>query len=279
MAMARHQFQALIDAGELTISPFDSACMGDNFYIVHNDGTIRVRKKIYTDISGTVMDSRKPFEEETIIIPKNGYVLEPNVTYYMTTLESIQCNKFTVSLSPERNLAGMGLTVIMDRNVTHIGSGKPVTVSVTAVDPIIIYSKQEIAELYPEENESGFGYVPIGGIIAYCGSAAALPTGFCLCDGSHGSPNLIDRFIRGTGWGGIGVTGGKDFWRMTVPQLARHRHGVVAQNVVSPGSGGDSGTVVGSISQVMMHTEYEGQSEEIDNRPYYYQLAYVMRYM
>jgi len=225
------------------------------------------------------MDTKKPAETEEIVIPKNGYVLEPDVTYYMTILESVSCRKFSINLAPERNLAGMGLTVIMDRNIVYSGGGTPITVSITTVDPILIYSKQEIAELYIVENESGFGYVPIGGIIAYCGTKENLPTGWTLCDGSHGSPNLVDRFVRGTDWGRIGIVGGKDFYRLTVPQLAKHRHEVFARNAISPGAGGSSGTVVGGITQVSMYTEYEGNSELIDNRPCYYQLAYVMRYM
>ncbi|RWZ87322.1 MAG: tail fiber protein [Hydrotalea sp. AMD] len=39
--------------------------------------------------------------------------------------------------------------------------------------------------------------VPIGGIIMWSGST--VPTGWHICDGTNGTPNLIDRFIVGSG--------------------------------------------------------------------------------
>lgn len=51
--------------------------------------------------------------------------------------------------------------------------------------------------------------VPLGGIIMWSGSLAAIPAGFALCDGQGGRPDLRGRFIIG-GHGGLGVgsTGG-----------------------------------------------------------------------
>ncbi len=42
------------------------------------------------------------------------------------------------------------------------------------------------------------GNVPIGSIIMYNGLLAALPDDWHLCDGLAGTPDLTDRFIRGT---------------------------------------------------------------------------------
>ncbi len=41
--------------------------------------------------------------------------------------------------------------------------------------------------------------VPSGGIIMWSGSIASIPSGWVLCDGSNGTPNLTDRFIVGAG--------------------------------------------------------------------------------
>jgi hypothetical protein len=40
---------------------------------------------------------------------------------------------------------------------------------------------------------------PSGGIIMWSGSIASIPTGFALCNGSSGTPDLRDRFIVGAG--------------------------------------------------------------------------------
>lgn len=44
---------------------------------------------------------------------------------------------------------------------------------------------------------SGFGIVPSGGIIMWSGSIASIPTGWYLCNGSNGTPDLRNRFIIG----------------------------------------------------------------------------------
>ena len=41
--------------------------------------------------------------------------------------------------------------------------------------------------------------VPSGGIIMWSGSILSIPTGWLLCDGTSGTPNLMDRFIVGAG--------------------------------------------------------------------------------
>ena len=41
--------------------------------------------------------------------------------------------------------------------------------------------------------------VPIGGIILWYGAIANIPTGWSLCNGSNGTPDLRDKFIVGAG--------------------------------------------------------------------------------
>lgn len=51
--------------------------------------------------------------------------------------------------------------------------------------------------------------VPSGGIILWSGSSANIPSGWVLCDGSSGTPNLTDKFVVGAGSSySVGSTGG-----------------------------------------------------------------------
>jgi hypothetical protein len=50
---------------------------------------------------------------------------------------------------------------------------------------------------------------PSGGIIMWSGSIASIPSGWFLCDGANGTPNLRDRFVVGAGTTyAVGATGG-----------------------------------------------------------------------
>ena len=41
--------------------------------------------------------------------------------------------------------------------------------------------------------------VPAGGIIMWSGSIGSIPSGYVLCNGSNGTPDLRDRFVVGAG--------------------------------------------------------------------------------
>jgi microcystin-dependent protein len=69
------------------------------------------------------------------------------------------------------------------------------------------------------------GTIPVGGIIMWSGSIASIPTGWALCNGSNGTPNLIDRFIVGAGSGyNPGATGGAATVTLSVDQIPSHSH-------------------------------------------------------
>ena len=69
------------------------------------------------------------------------------------------------------------------------------------------------------------GAVPAGGIIMWSGAVAAVPTGWFLCDGANGTPDLRGRFIAGAGGAyAPGTTGGADNVTLTEANLPSHTH-------------------------------------------------------
>src|SRR3989338_5938906 len=53
--------------------------------------------------------------------------------------------------------------------------------------------------------------VPTGVIVMWSGSVDSIPSGWSLCDGTNGTPDLRDRFVMGAGSSlEIGVTGGTE---------------------------------------------------------------------
>ena len=68
----------------------------------------------------------------------------------------------------------------------------------------------------------GNGVIPIGGIIMWSGADNAVPSNWQLCNGTNGTPNLIDRFVVGRGSAyGSGATGGS-----TDSVIVSHNHTV-----------------------------------------------------
>ena len=100
--------------------------------------------------------------------------------------------------------------------------------------------------------------MPAGGIIIWSGAAAAIPSGWFLCDGTNGTPNLRDRFIVGAGSTyAVNDTGGAATVALSAANLPAHTHSV---SITTGGVSADhahSGTTAGSNSSLNhAHTAY-----------------------
>lgn len=74
------------------------------------------------------------------------------------------------------------------------------------------------------------GGVPSGVIVMWSGSIA--PSGWALCDGTNGTPDLRNKFILGWGTRASGSTGGEESVTLTAPQsgVPAHTHTTDTQN-------------------------------------------------
>ena len=132
---------------------------------------------------------------------------------------------------------------------------------------------------------NGTGAVPIGGIIMWRGTTP--PSGWQLCDGSNGTPDLRGRFvvcIGGDNNYAVGDTGGADTVALTKEQMPKHNHTVYGRSSGYAGRHNDSHEVItyynkswGSMSEKINDTTETGSSQAHENRPPYYALAFIMR--
>ena len=110
--------------------------------------------------------------------------------------------------------------------------------------------------LYPV---SGGESIPSGIITMWSGASDAIPSGWWLCDGQNGTPDLRNRFIVGAGSSyEVGNTGGSDSVTLTTEQMPPHTHGfsltaassgshshTLSETTGSGGESGPSGTIYG----------------------------------
>jgi hypothetical protein len=140
--------------------------------------------------------------------------------------------------------------------------------------------------------------IPSGGIIIWSGSAAAIPTGWVLCNGSNSTPDLRDRFVVGVGSTySVGNTGGS-----ANAIAVSHTH-TASSTVTDPGHNHTSGTTAyagttvlqagaqggsapnGSVQVISATTgitvattvNSAGSSGTNANLPPYYALCYIMK--
>ncbi len=147
----------------------------------------------------------------------------------------------------------------------------------------------------PPNTISGYGTIPLGGIIMWSGSV--IPDGWALCDGGRHNniktPDLRNRFIVGSGSAyAIGNKGGANQVTLTVEQIPSHNHSLRDYYHAEVSKSDDSykqyrgykGTGSGNSDNdndylyYHSHNTYStGGGQAHENRPPYYALAFIMR--
>jgi len=122
--------------------------------------------------------------------------------------------------------------------------------------------------------------LPLGTILMWSGSIASIPTGWQLCDGTNGTPDLRDRFVVGAGNGySVGDTGGEASHTLTISEMPAHHHMTYVGNNAGGGSttAHDSKVTNFENEQNCNYTETVGGGQAHENRPPYYAICFIMR--
>lgn len=155
--------------------------------------------------------------------------------------------------------------------------------------------------------------LPLGVILMWSGSIASIPSGWQLCNGANGSPNLMDRFVLGAGNAyAVGATGGANTVALTSAEMPVHNHtvtvsgttsttgahthtyqsgnnanvGAIGTNGLNAGGTLDDTSYVYNTSSEGNHshsvsatgtTNTAGSGHGHENRPPYYALCYIMK--
>ena len=131
--------------------------------------------------------------------------------------------------------------------------------------------------------------IPSGGIIIWSGAANAIPSGWYLCNGSNGTPNLSGRFVVGysasDGDYDVGDTGGaktdtvtisgSDTVNISVSGSTGFENLATGGNHISTGAANRRHTH--SFSGSGSDTVNISGSDTVNTRPPYYALCYIMK--
>jgi hypothetical protein len=239
-----------------------------------------------------------------------GGVTSLNATGGSATLTSTQYRSLVLSISGAMSASvtytipsGKGGQWIVYNNTTDASGGPwSVTIAsggggtsytVTRGQRVLVYSDgTNVSVVYAFPTET---LIPSGLITLWSGSIASIPTGWYLCNGSNGTPDLRDRFIVGAGSTyAVAATGGSanavlvSHTHTATVTDPGHTHSITTP-VATNGYGGtnssfqaywfqtQTGATGSATTGISVANSTEGVSGTNANLPPYYALAYIMK--
>jgi dCTP deaminase len=129
-----------IDKGSIIIEPFNRNCLGTNSYDVHLG-------KYLANYKGRVLDAKLHNEIEHFEIPKDGYVLQPNLLYLGVTMEYTETHQHVPFLEGKSSTGRLGIDIHATAGKGDVGFCNTWTLEISVQQPVRIYAGMPIGQL------------------------------------------------------------------------------------------------------------------------------------
>jgi len=126
---------------DIGIDPYNENQINPNSYNLKlHDELLVYKDKIF--------DMKKPLNTEKIIIPKEGFILEPNKLYLGRTVEYTKTKNLIPMLEGRSSVGRLGMFVHVTAGFGDVGFEGFWTLEIFCVQPVKIYPDIEICQIY-----------------------------------------------------------------------------------------------------------------------------------
>ncbi|APM37291.1 dCTP deaminase [Clostridium kluyveri] len=126
---------------EIIIEPFNEKQLNPNSY------NLRLHNKLLV-YEENILDMKKVNSAREIIIPNEGFLLEPNKLYLGRTLEYTETDKYVPMVEGRSSVGRLGLFIHVTAGFGDIGFKGYWTLEMFCIQPIKIYPNVEICQTY-----------------------------------------------------------------------------------------------------------------------------------
>jgi dCTP deaminase len=130
-----------IKSGNIEITPYDKAQLNPNSY------NLKLYNKllVYED---EILDMKKPLKTAEIIIPEDGFVLQPGRLYLGRTFEYTATHKFVPMLEGRSSAGRLGIFIHITAGFGDVGFKGYWTLEIQCTQPVRIYPMVQICQIY-----------------------------------------------------------------------------------------------------------------------------------
>lgn len=140
MILSDSAIQLLINDGKIVIEPFRKECLGTNSYDVH----LSKHFAVYTN---QIIDAKQDNEIERFIIPKEGFILYPNMLYLGATEEYTETHGCVPFLEGKSSVGRLGIDIHATAGKGDAGFCNFWTLELSTKQPVRIYPGMPIGQL------------------------------------------------------------------------------------------------------------------------------------
>jgi len=195
--------------------------------------------------------------------------------------------------------ANVGVSYTKAEADTVIGEKADIGVSYTKAETEVrLTTKADVADTYTKTEVDTLltTSVPTGMIMLWSGATESIPTGWSICDGVGGTPDLRDKFVVGAGSTyDVNATGGSANAVVvshnhtgSTNTTGNHTHSYVHPGIKTDSYPGNGSYTTGNVPNTQntgasgnhahsFTTSTNGESGTGKNLPPYYALAYIMK--
>lgn len=141
MILTGREIENQINKGSITIDPFDPARINPNSYNLSLAPELLVYKE-------RELDMKVANATESIVIPEEGLLLEPNRLYLGRSAEYTATHNFVPMLEGRSSVGRLGLFVHVTAGFGDVGFKGYWTLEIFCVQPVRIYAGVEICQIY-----------------------------------------------------------------------------------------------------------------------------------
>ena len=136
MILTGPEIQRSWTAGEISIDPFNPLHLNPNSYNFHL-------------ASRLVRVSRHDGQEttSTIVLPKEGFVIEPGSLYLGATHERIGSSEYSMTLLGRSSIGRLGIFLNSTADLGHLGSDSNWTLEISVVQAVRIFPLMRIGQV------------------------------------------------------------------------------------------------------------------------------------
>lgn len=134
---------------DIIIEPFDEKYLNPNSYNLRLHNELLVYKN-------QILDMKTPNETEKIIIPEDGYILEPNRLYLGRTLEYTETYNLVPMLEGRSSIGRLGIFIHITAGFGDVGFKGYWTLEIFAIHRVKIYPYVPVCQIFYHTIEGEF---------------------------------------------------------------------------------------------------------------------------